>query len=177
MSEDRRYMTAMVIYSVLFASGEPVPVKSFTRGLHIPEKDFEEGLEELKGILERTSPLLLREIEGKLLLQTQPEYGDYIQAALAPQKRTRLSDSALETLAIIAYNQPISRARIEEMRGKDSSSTLNTLLGFKLIRALGDIFKPSTPVLYQTTEAFLVAYGLSKLSDLPDIQEFINAPE
>jgi segregation and condensation protein B len=118
--------------------------------------------------------LLLRDIAGGIQLSTRPEYDDWIREYLKVKKRSQLSRQALETLAIIAYEQPITTPEIKEIRGTDPSGVIRTLLQRKLIRISGRKEVIGRPFMYRTTQEFLVHFGLSELGDLPKPDEFIS---
>lgn len=118
--------------------------------------------------------LMLREIAGGLQLASRPEQDEYIREYLKIQKRTQLSKQALETLAIIAYEQPITVPEIREIRGADPSGVIRTLLGRKLIRIAGRKEVIGKPFMYATSSDFLEYFGLNTLDDLPKPDEFVN---
>lgn len=110
-------------------------------------------------------------VGGGYLLTTKPYCDKYIKKLYKIKKQTRLSKAALETLAIIAYYQPVTLAEISALRGVDSSFTLKTLLRHKLVKIVGRKDKPGRPLLYRTTKKFLIHFGLNSLEDLPSIEE------
>lgn len=135
--------------------------------------EIEEAIEALKNRYNADGGgLLLRDIAGGVQLTTRPEVDDFIREYLKVKKRTALSRQALETLAIIAYEQPITTPEIREIRGYDPSGTIKTLLQRKLIRISGRKDVIGRPFMYATTKDFLVHFGLSSLGDLPKPEEF-----
>lgn len=135
--------------------------------------EIEEAIEALKKRYNADcGGLLLRDIAGGVQLTTRPEVDDYIREYLKVKKRSALSRQALETLAIIAYEQPITTPEIREIRGFDPSGTIKTLLQRKLIRISGRKEVIGRPFMYSTTRDFLVHFGLSSLDDLPKPEEF-----
>jgi segregation and condensation protein B len=118
--------------------------------------------------------LSLRDIAGGIQLSTRPEFDDWIREYLKVKKRSQLSRQALETLAIIAYEQPITTPEIKEIRGADPSGVIRTLLQRKLIRISGRKEVIGRPFMYRTTQEFLVHFGLPELGDLPKPDEFIS---
>lgn len=113
----------------------------------------------------------VREIAGGYRLYTQPEYQDYIEALATTTRESRLSQAALETLAVVAYKQPVSRVDIEFVRGCDCDGVIRTLLARKLINIKGRSDTPGRPLLYATAPKFLEYFGLSSITDLPDWSE------
>lgn len=159
--------TANVIHAVLFASGEPVSKSLFLHKLNIPSIAFEVGIIELKKMLEREGgAIILREIDDKYQLLTNPAYGDIVRVALS-QKRARMSQEALETLTLIAYRQPVTKSEIESVRGVNCDSTVSYLENQGFIKRLSRIDSPGAPFIYETTDKFLIQFGLSSLADLP----------
>ena len=135
--------------------------------------DIEEAIDALKQRYNvDEGGLLLRDIAGGVQLTTRPEVDDFIREYLKVKKKTALSRQALETLAIIAYEQPITTPEIREIRGSDPSGTIKTLLQRKLIRIAGRKDVIGRPFMYSTTKDFLVHFGLSGLDDLPKPEEF-----
>jgi len=109
-------------------------------------------------------------------LCTRSEYAEWVRGFKAQERKTRLSPAALETLAIVAYRQPITRVEIDEIRGVDSSTVLKTLLERRLVRILGRRRAPGNPLTYGSTREFLEYFGLKDLKDLPTLSEF-SPPE
>lgn len=143
-----------------------------------PEAD-DELLDEAVGLLnakyaDENSGVMLREIAGGLQLTTRPEQDNYIREYLKIQKRSQLSRQALQTLAIVAYEQPITTPEIREIRGADPSGVIRTLLSRKLIKIAGRKEVIGKPFMYATTKEFLEYFGLNTLDDLPKPDEFVN---
>ena len=101
---------------------------------------------------------------------TRPEHFEYISRLVEPRQKQALSQAAFETLAIVAYNQPVTRARIEMIRGVNSDSSIATLIERNLIREAGRLDSPGRPMLYETTEEFLRSFGFKSVRDLPLIE-------
>ena len=114
--------------------------------------------------------ILMREIDGSYQLCTRPEHFEYISRLVEPRQKQALSQAAFETLAIVAYNQPVTRARIEMIRGVNSDSSIATLIERNLIREAGRLDSPGRPMLYETTEEFLRSFGFKSVKDLPLIE-------
>src|ERR1039458_7202306 len=162
--------TAMVLFAVLLAATEPISLKEIQSRLNLPEEALQEGFGLLRTIIESSTPLCLQEIEDKLILGTKAEFGEYVQIVYK-EKKQRLTDAALETLAIIAYKQPVIKAELDKIRGVDCESTLAKLSSEGFIKVIGNLSRPGKPVLYQTTEKFLMTFNLKGLKDLPSLRE------
>ncbi|HYF93445.1 MAG TPA: SMC-Scp complex subunit ScpB [Symbiobacteriaceae bacterium] len=158
-----------ILEAILLASPEPLSVKRIAEVIGLDEKDARILVEDLKK--EYTQPgrgLLVQEMAGGYVLTTRPEYGEYVEKLLAP-KGKGLSHAALETLAIIAYRQPITKAEIEGVRGVKVDRSVETLTERGLIREVGRRDGPGRPIIYGTTKDFLAYFGLKDLSDLPPL--------
>lgn len=159
---------AMVLFAVLFATADPIPLFDVQAKLGLSDGDMQAALIALKTVLSEHSPFHLQEVGDKVLLATRPEYGEYLKKIVGIKKRT-LSDAALETLSVIAYRQPVLKGEIDKIRGCDCDAVLDKLLREDLIKAVGSISAPGSPVFFQTTEKFLVTFNLKALKDLPEI--------
>jgi len=158
-----------ILEAILLASPEPLSVRRIAEVIGLDEKDARILVEDLKK--EYSQPgrgLLLQEMAGGYVLTTRPEYGEYVEKLLAP-KGKGLSHAALETLAIIAYRQPITKAEMEGVRGVKVDRSVETLLERNLIREVGRRDGPGRPMIYGTTKDFLTYFGLKDLSDLPPL--------
>lgn len=158
-----------ILEAILLASPEPLSVKRIAEVIGLDEKDARILVDDLKK--EYSQPgrgLLLQELAGGYVLTTRPEYGEYVEKLLAP-KGKGLSHAALETLAIVAYRQPITKAEIEGVRGVKVDRSIETLLERGLIRDVGRKEGPGRPILYGTTKEFLTYFGLKDLSELPPL--------
>jgi len=120
----------------------------------------------------RPGGMVIREIAGGVRMTTRPEYHEHVRAYLKTKPGARLSMAALETLAVIAYRQPVTLAEILAIRGKKSSTALKTLLEKKLVAIVGRKHVVGRPILYGTSREFLVHFGLKDLSELPTLEEF-----
>lgn len=172
-----------IIESLLFVSEEPLTVDKFKQILETVEaKEIRASLQSLVEEYEaRGGGFKLAEVAGGWQLRSRPEYNEWLKRMLQPPPQ-RLSKAALETLAIIAYNQPIIRADIEHIRGVDAGGVLRQLLERKLIRVLGRKEIPGRPLIYATTKLFLELFELKDLKDLPSPKEIeemsaANEPE
>jgi segregation and condensation protein B len=163
-----------VVEAVVFASPEPVTGRQIGQVLAgVPKESWQAALEELKADYARDGRgLQLVEVAGGYQITTRPEYNDWVRELLDPQKPTRLSIQALETLAVIAYKQPATLPEIIELRGVKSGGVVKTLLEKRLIRIMGRKEVVGRPILYGTTKEFLLHFGLRDLTELPQIEEF-----
>lgn len=160
------------IEAMLFAYAEPVSADKLANVLEIETSVVERLLMSIKDEYETSSHgIELLQLENEWQLATKSEYGDYIKAALDTRRNTPLTSAALEVLAIIAYNQPVSRSFIEQVRGVDSSSTVQTLLQKRLVEEAGRLDLPGRPVSFRTTDAFLRTFGIQSLSQLPSLHD------
>ncbi len=160
------------IEAMLFACAEPVSAGHLAQVLDIETEIVERLLESIRDDLqEKDRGLALLKLEDRWQLSTKTVYGDYIKAALDVRRNTPLSSAAMEVLAIIAYNQPVSRSFIEQVRGVDSSSTVQTLMQKNLIEEAGRLDLPGHPVSFKTTDAFLRTFGIASLSQLPPLHD------
>ncbi len=166
---DLKQYTAAV-EAMLFANAEPVSSDKLATVLEIEEKVVERILFTLRDAYEKKeSGLCLLQLEQRWQIATKKEYGDYIKKILDTRRNTPLSPAALETLTIIAYNQPVSRSFIEQVRGVDSSSSVSNLLEKGIIEEAGRLDLPGRPVSFKTTDIFLRTFGLTSLAELPPL--------
>ena len=158
------------IEGILFASGEPVAVDRICMAMDMDRPTVELVLQKLADYYayERRGMRLLK-LEDSYQLCSAPEYGDIIRRAFEVRKPAKLSQPALEVLTIIAYYQPTTRAYVDQIRGVDSSYTVGLLLDRHLIEECGRLQVPGRPRLYRTTQAFLRAFHLDSLEDLPQL--------
>ena len=161
----------LIIEVLLFTSHKPLSEKKLTEVLEeIDKGSIRVALEDLKREYQEKKNLEIREVAGGYQIFTRPDYAPWIEK-LHRTKPTRLSRAALETVAIIAYNQPIIRVEIESIRGVDTSGVLHTLLVKNLIKILGQKKVIGRPLLYGITDDFLMYFGLKDVSELPSIEE------
>ncbi|MDA8235521.1 MAG: SMC-Scp complex subunit ScpB [Clostridia bacterium] len=166
--------TKGVIECVLFIANEPVSLQTICDIAEIEKEDALELLRELQEeYRQRRRGLQIIEIAKGFQLCTKPEFASYIERYYKPQTSAGLSKAALETLAIVAYKQPITRGEIELIRGVKVDKAIATLLEKDLIKEAGRKDGPGRPVLFGTTQDFLRYFGLKDLKDLPDPEEFI----
>lgn len=160
------------IEAILFAAGEPVPAARISLILGIAEEDVFAAAKELSdeyGFNQRG--IMLLRLENKLQLCSSPEYAAVITKTLEQRKPPMLSQPALETLAVVAYFQPVTRAYIDQVRGVDSSYTVGVLLNRGLIERCGKLDVPGRPSLLRTTDVFLRTMGVSSLEELPELPD------
>ena len=161
---------AALLESLLFVAPEPVTVQALARVVDRPAPVVRFALEELEETLEQNQRgLRLLTLGQKVALVTMPEAGDAIDRFVALARRSRLSQPATETVAIIAYHQPVTRAQIEAIRGVDSAHVLRTLLARELIEVRGRKETVGNPLLYGVTEQFLLYFGMTSLEELPEL--------
>ena len=161
------------VEALLFASDEPLSVRKLGALLEECESgDIRKALEELRGEYESSERAWsLQEIAGGFQLLTRPLYADTISRLRKAKSDRKLSNAAMETLAIVAYKQPIRRADLEAIRGVQSGELLRALMEKDLVRIVGRDTVPGAPVLYGTTKNFLDVCGLNSLKDLPKPEE------
>lgn len=158
------------IESLLFVSGDPLTLKDISNALEVSAKTIKEILDEMMNEYdEEKRGIKLISINGEFQLVTKAENSNYIQKLLKKNKRQSLSQASLESLAIIAYKQPITRVDIDEIRGVKSESAMQRLLEKDLIKEVGRLEVPGRPILYGTTEEFLRQFGLRELNELPSL--------
>ena len=172
MSMETREMKEIeaAVEGILFASGEPVHIDRICLAAELDRPTAELVLQKLMDYysFERRGMRLLR-LEDSWQLCSAPEYADVIRRAFEIRKPAKLSQPALEVLTIIAYYQPTTRAYVDQIRGVDSSYTVGLLLDRHLIEECGRLQVPGRPRLYRTTKAFLRAFHLNSLEDLPEM--------
>ncbi len=161
-----------IIEALLFVNGEPVALKRLRNVLgELDQQTLRPLIEQLNADYQQTGRAFrIQEVAGGYQLMTDPQLAPWIKRSLPLPKEDSLSKPALETLAIIAYRQPITKAEIEAIRGVDVTGTLDTLLERLFIRVAGRKDTPGRPILYGTTEEFLRHFGLKGVQDLPPMQ-------
>jgi segregation and condensation protein B len=167
-----------IVEALLFASDAPVEAERVQEVLELP------SVEEARALLERLRarldqdgrPLRLMEVGGGFRLVTRPELAPWLVKLARSKTRSRLSRPALETLAIVAYRQPVSRPEVDAIRGVNSERVLDNLLERRMIRITGRKESPGRPFLYETTREFLVAFGLRDLGELPKVEGELAVP-
>ena len=168
-----------IIESLLFTSEKPVVLEQIKEAVEgIDTRDIREIINSLqKEYQGRKSGMVIVEIAGGYQMLTNPEYALYVKKFYHSKHKEKLSKPALETLAIIAYKQPVSRLDIELIRGVNSDGVVIHLLGKDLIKIVGRKDVPGRPYLYGTTKQFLEYFGLKSLDDLPKLEDFSSLQE
>ncbi len=166
------------IEAILFAAGEPVEVSRLAFALQADEKDVESAVKALADELAfNRRGIRIIQLENAFQMVSSREMSEYITSALETRKPPKLSASQLETLTIIAYYQPATKAMVEQIRGVDSSYSVGALLNKKLIEEAGRLNVPGRPIQYKTTPDFLRTFGLESLDNLPEIEKInFNEP-
>ena len=161
-----------IIESLLFVADTPLSPDRIKEVLELEDtKDIRNALEQLAQEYEhRQCGIFLSEVAGGYQIRTRPEYHEYVKRLLKPNPH-RLSNAAMETLAIIAYKQPVIRSDVEHLRGVDCGGVLRVLMEKKLVRVLGRKEIPGRPLIYATTKHFLEVFELKNLKDLPSPKE------
>ncbi|HYV05010.1 MAG TPA: SMC-Scp complex subunit ScpB [Blastocatellia bacterium] len=163
-----------ILESLIFVSEEPISAKQLSTLLDGESlDDVEAACEQLVDDFNaRGGGLEMRRLAGGYRITTRPEFSEYVRRYLKSQPSARLSIAALETLAVIAYKQPITIPEILEIRGVTSTSAIKTLLDRRLIVAKGHKQVVGRPMLYGTSKEFLIHFGLNDLSELPNLEDF-----
>jgi segregation and condensation protein B len=163
-----------VMEAIIYVADDPVKPDQFRDVF--PEASLESIEQALANLMEsfnaRAGGMLIREVAGGYRMTTRPEHHEQIRAYLKTRPSAKLSMAALETLAVIAYKQPVTLAEVLAIRGKKSSTALQTLLERKLVAILGRKPVVGRPILYGTSKEFLIHFGLKNLTDLPTLEEF-----
>ncbi len=163
-----------IMEAIIYVADDPVKAEQFKEVF--PEESHDAIEEALKNLVDsfnaRPGGMMIREVAGGYRMTTRPEHHEQIRAYLKTRPNAKLSMAALETLAVIAYKQPVTLAEILAIRGKKSSTALQTLLERKLVAILGRKQVVGRPILYGTSREFLIHFGLRNLSELPTLEEF-----
>ena len=166
--------TASRIEAILFVAGTHVSEREISETLAVPMREVSAALLELqKHLVKHAHGIELQNIAGGWQLATSPHYAEIINLFrdVSERQRVKLSKASVETLAIIAYNQPATRSEVEEIRSVRSESVIDTLLSHGLIRIAGRKKSVGSPLLYRTTDRFLEVFGLGTISELPSLEE------
>jgi len=157
------------IEALLFVAGEPVTLEQLMRTLEVEQELVEEALRSLAQEYEGRGLRMQREGD-EVQMVTAPDCAGYVERFLGLQFSGKLSTAALETLAIVAYRQPITRAQVEEIRGVNCEWVLRNLVARGLVEELGRLDRAGRPIIYGTTFEFLQYFGLSDLTELPQVE-------
>ena len=164
---NREEQTGMV-EAILFAAGEPLAEDKIAQALELPLAAVQGALDTLKEKYNRPqNGIHIVTLEGKVQMATNPAYIEPVRAALDLKRSQPLSQAALEVLAVVAYNQPVTKAFVEQVRGVDCSGVIGSLVQKELLEERGRLELPGRPLLYGTTDHFLMCLGISSLDELP----------
>jgi segregation and condensation protein B len=165
-----------ILEALIFASPEPLTPKAIYKLLDTePREDVDRALATLKQQYERPGGLQLVEVAGGYQIVTRPDLNEWVRRLFHERSSQKLTVPALETLAVIAYKQPVTALEIGEIRGVNTSGVLNTLLERHLIKIVGRKKIVGRPFMYATTNEFLIRFGLNDLGDLPKVEDMANA--
>lgn len=164
--------------AVLFVTEHPVPARELAEVLELSASRIDELLQDLdRQLQERDSGLVLRSVAGGWRLYSHPDAYPYLERFSSSATARKLSPAAMETLAVVAYRQPVSRGQISEVRGVDSDSAVRTLERLGLVEEKERLDIPGNPAVYKTTELFLEKLGLDDLADLPPLADHVPPPQ
>lgn len=159
-----------IVEAILFVSGEPVETAELERALEVTTLELSAALDELESGYDRERRgLRLLRFGGHVQLGTRPDYAPYIEKLLQPVQKQTLSQAVMETLAVIAYKQPVTRGEIEAVRGVKCDYSVQSLMNKRLICEVGRKETLGRPILYGTTDEFLRHFGISSLAELPTV--------
>lgn len=165
-----------IVEALIFASSEPISVKTMAVIIGVNEHTLKQMVNDLmEDYQQKQSGVQIIEVANGYQFATNPEYADYIEKLQKMPRNVGLSQAAIETLAIVAYKQPITKAEIEALRGVSIESSLATLVDKGLIEETGRKESPGRPILYGTTKRFLKYFGLKDLNELPKVPEWIDS--
>ena len=160
------------VEALIFASPDPISLKALTKLLDSePKEDVKAALEQVRASYDRPGGLQLVEVAGGFQIVTRPELHEWVRRLFHERTTSKLSVAALETLAVIAYRQPVTAPEIAEIRGVNTSGVLATLIDRKLVKIVGRKQVVGRPFMYGTTREFLERFGLNDLSDLPKVED------
>jgi segregation and condensation protein B len=157
----------MQLEALLFVAPGPVHPAQLAAALDLPVREIEKGLVDLEVLCLSSRGIRLQRFQGKVQFTSAPEMGVVVEKFLGLEATSHLSRAALETLAIIAYQQPVTRPEIDSIRGVNSDGVLKSLLSKGLIQEVGRAERPGRPFIYSTTTDFLQHFGLNSLNELP----------
>ena len=160
------------VEAILFAAGDSVPIARLSLVIGTDETEIEHAVDELAAEYEKKGRgMRILRLDSKVQMCSAPDFADLITKCLEQRKPPMLSQAALETLAVVAYFQPVTRAYIEQVRGVDSSYSVGMLAERGLIEECGRLEVPGRPAVFRTTDVFLRTMGVTKLSELPPLPE------
>ena len=158
------------VQAILFASGDPYEKDRLAKVLDIDRETLEQVVQRVNDLYQQTAFMILN-LDQSYQMVTREEYAAVIREALEVKNNTPLSQAALEVLAIIAYNQPVTKSFVEQIRGVDSGSVVNSLVAKGLVQEMGRLEIPGRPISYGTTEHFLRCFGMQSIETLPKIPQ------
>lgn len=162
-----------IIEAMLFACGRPVEIKEIMANLELSAEDVDSILQNMKAEFEaQNRGIEIIKVDNSYQLCTKKEYYEYVYPLLETRAKPTLSNAAMETLSIIAYNPKVTRAEIESIRGVNSDGTIYKLLEYNLIEEAGKLDLPGRPTTYKTTPEFLKMFGISSLEELPELPKY-----
>ncbi len=161
-----------VVEAVLFACGEPIEADKLAAATEIEKETVLKIIDRLNDrYSENNSAFRIKRLGESFQMMTQPEFAPYIKTALETRRQVPLSQAAMEVLAVVAYNQPVTKSFVEQVRGVDSSGVVNSLVERDLLEEYGRLDLPGRPIAYKTTENFLRCFGLTDIKGLPTIPD------
>jgi len=161
-----------IIEAILFVAGEPLAIADIASALQLTEMEIMHAVEDLQRDFDISQRgITLKRYGDHLRLETRPEYAEYVERLLQPVQRQSLTQTALETLAVIAYRQPATKGEVEQVRGVKCDYSIQTLLAKDLIREAGRKETLGRPILYVTTDKFLEHFGFSDIRELPPLPD------
>ena len=168
-----------IVEALLFVADEPLSASKIAQAVTgLDSRQVRRVVEQLRTEYQAEGrAFTIEELAGGFRMLTRTEFHPYLKVLFRQPQETRLSSAALETLAIVAYKQPVNRAEIEVVRGVDCSGVLHTLLEYRLIKIVGRSEELGRPLLYGTTSEFLEHFGLRSIRDLPSVQELVQPGE
>lgn len=165
------------IEAILFASGEPVEIYRLSQASDVDPGTIPSMIKLLNDRYDDCgSGICIKKLDSSYQMCTRTEYAPQIKLALETKKSTPLSNAAMEALTVIAYNQPVSKSFVENVRGIDSSSVINNLVEKGLVEEAGRLDVPGKPIVYKTTSVFLRSFGLNSLAELPPLPGSAEQP-
>lgn len=174
MTNGENFNINSAIEAILFASGTPILVQKVAEALETDVATLNAVIDELiESYNSSDRGLMILRLDDSLQLCTRQQYSEHIRLALDNRRNSPLSNAAMESLAIIAYNQPVTRAYVEQIRGVDSGAVITNLVEKGLLQEVGRLDAPGRPILFGTTVDFLRCFGISSLDELPEIEKII----
>lgn len=178
MTLDKNLSLTAAMSAIIFASTVPVEVTKLAAHFEVTAEDIMSAAQKIKEQFDNADcGIRLRETDGKYSFSTKPEYGESTAAFLDQRRAAFLSNAALETLAIAAYNQPVTKTYISQVRGVSSAEVVESLVDKGLLEEAGRLDLPGHPMSYTTTDKFLTVFGLDSLDSLPKQDSFIEKAE